>query len=187
MAGNKTMKKILNIISDIIFVIIIISVLAFSLMFALNQDPEKDIFGYRVYNVLSGSMEPELSIGDLTIVKVTAGENVKNGDIITYYPTDNSGTTVTHRVINTMTQNGQFIVQTKGDAVDQADNPITADAVIGVVTFSIPFVGGIIGWIQKNIIISFVIEAVIIIGFIVISIMSSKKKKNEVNADSVNE
>ena len=96
------MKKFGQVLGDIIFVALIIGLLGGSLMFALNQDPTRPFLGFRAYNVLSGSMEPELSKGDLVIVRAVPAEKLQPGDIVTYYPTDEAGTTVTHRVINTL-------------------------------------------------------------------------------------
>lgn len=91
------MKKFGQILGDVVFVVLIVALLGGSLMFALNQDPNKTFLGFRAYNVLSGSMEPELSKGDMVIVKAVPAEELQTGDIVTYYPTDEVGTTVTHR------------------------------------------------------------------------------------------
>ncbi len=176
------MKKAISIISDIVFVIVIVAVIAGSFMFAINKDPEKDIFGYRVYNVLSASMEPEIGVGDLVVVKVKSGEEVQRGDVITYYPIGDNVTTVTHRVINTMMKDGQVYIETKGDAVDQADPMITADEVVGVVAFSIPFVGGAIAWIQGHVVISAIIVAVVIVLFVGSGFIKKKKENTDINA-----
>lgn len=175
------MKKALSIISDIVFVIVIVAIITGSFLFAINKDPNKDILGFRVYNVLSASMEPKIGVGDLVVVKVKSGEEVQRGDIVTYYPVGDNVTTVTHRVINTMMKDGQVYIETKGDAVDQADPMITADDIVGVVVFTIPFIGGAMAWIQGHITISIIIVAVIIVLFIGIGLIKKKKQNTDIN------
>ena len=148
------MNKVGKIVGDVVFVLLIVALLLGSLMFALNQNPDKTFLGFRAYNILSSSMEPVLGKGDLVIVKAVPAEELQNGDIVTYYPTDEVGTTVTHRVVNTMMKDGQVFIETKGDAVDQTDPMFPGDAVIGVVVFHIPLLGGVISLIQNHLLVS---------------------------------
>ncbi|MDZ7746627.1 MAG: signal peptidase I [Halobacteriales archaeon] len=87
--------------------------------------------------VLSGSMEPALSPGD--IVFVDADTAIASGDIITY----GSDVPVTHRVIDSL--DGGFVTQ--GDANENPDSGlVTSEAVLGEVTFSIPVIGRVVLW-----------------------------------------
>ena len=170
------MKKFGRILGDIVFVVLIVALLGGSLMFALNQDPNKTFLGFRAYHVLSGSMEPELSKGDMVIVKAVPAEELQIGDIVTYYPTDEAGTTVTHRVVNTLMKDGQVLIETKGDAVDQTDPMFPGDAVIGVVVFHIPLLGAAVAWIQTHLALS--------IGVVVLATgawvgLGARRKKRE--------
>ena len=169
------MKKFGQVLGDIIFVALIIGLLGGSLMFALNQDPNKTFLGFRAYNVLSGSMEPELSKGDLVIVRAAPAEKLQRGDIVTYYPTDEAGTTVTHRVINTLMKDGQILIETRGDAVDQADPMFPGDAVIGIVVFHIPLLGAAVAWIQTHLVLS--IGAVVLATGVWIGLETWHKKR----------
>lgn len=91
------------------------------------------------YVVLSGSMEPTLSPGDVVIVDATATVGV--GDIITYDTGDQVPTT--HRVIDE--RDGGY--QTKGDANENVDSGLVAfESVIGRTIITIPFVGYVILW-----------------------------------------
>ena len=72
------------------------------------------IFGIGVLEIQSGSMETELSVGDIIIVKEC--ENYEVNDIVTYKVNDNY--LVTHRIIE---RNGNNFV-TKGDSNNVADN-----------------------------------------------------------------
>lgn len=171
------MSKVVKILADVVFVLVIVAMLGGSLLFALNQNPNKTFLGYRAYNILSGSMEPELSIGDLVIVQAVPAEELQNGDIVTYYPTDNEGTTVTHRVVSTMLKDGQVVIETKGDAVDQSDPLIYGESVIGVVVFHIPLLGAAIAWIQNHLVISAGTVIVLFAVWLSVGIVRKKAKK----------
>ena len=170
------MSKARRILSDVIFVVVIAAIVLGSLLFALNRDPEKTIFGYRAYNILSGSMEPELSVGDLVIVKAVPAEEIQTGDIVTYYPTEQGGATVTHRVVRTFLEDGQIVLETQGDAVNQTDPMFYGDAVIGVVVFHIPLLGAVIAWIQQHPIPSLLILLALAGGLWVLSRWNARRK-----------
>ena len=55
-----TIKKVWNIIS-----LVLIAIIVFCAVFLMGSR----ILGYRVFNVISGSMEPQYSVGDLIYVK----------------------------------------------------------------------------------------------------------------------
>ena len=90
--------------------------------------------------VLSGSMEPALSPGDVVIVD--ASVPVEVGDVITYR-TGADTVPTTHRVVGV--QDGGY--ETKGDANENADTGLVApEGVIGGVVLTIPVVGHVILW-----------------------------------------
>ncbi len=157
------MKKAVKVIGDVLFWVVIVGVLLFSAAFALNKSPEKNLFGYRAYNILSGSMEPELKKGDLVVVKVTPPEDIQVGDVVTYYPGGDPATTVTHRVIHTMMDGNQIILQTQGDAVEQPDPTFPGKDVVGVVSFHIPVIGGVVLWMQTHVVMTVVIAALVLL------------------------
>ncbi len=95
-----------------------------------NQIPMP--FGYGAAVVLSGSMEPEFSKGDLIIVKET--NDVQVNDIVVF---QDSTSLVVHRVIE---MDGTQLT-TKGDSNNTADDPIEITAVKGKVLFWIPYAG----------------------------------------------
>ena len=95
--------------------------------------------GIQIYGVLSGSMEPAYSVGDLIYVVPTAEEDIEVGDVISYL-LNASGTVATHRVVEIDEENSSFY--TKGDANDAADgSSVHYNNVIGVVRFGIPLLG----------------------------------------------
>lgn len=89
-------------------------------------------FGIGASVVLSGSMEPALSVGDLLIIKEQG--NYETGDIVVY---QSGNMPVVHRIVGISGET----VTTRGDANNTNDAPFPLDAVKGEVTAAIPLVG----------------------------------------------
>ncbi|HEY3020688.1 MAG TPA: signal peptidase I [Solirubrobacteraceae bacterium] len=77
--------------------------------------------GYRPQPVLSGSMEPHLPIGSLTIAKAVPATSVRVGDVITFQRPNGERGTITHRVHRIVESGGRRIYTTKGDANPSPD------------------------------------------------------------------
>jgi signal peptidase I len=86
------------------------------------------LLGYERYVIISGSMEPTLSVGTIVYDEVVPVEDISVGDIITFVPPPEYGIDepVTHRVVQVVDLNlGQpdqeRMFRTKGDANDAMD------------------------------------------------------------------
>lgn len=103
------------------------------------------LFGFKGYTVVSGSMEPEIAVGDFIIVEMDPYKAVETGDVVTFeYNTE----IVTHRVVN-RTEEG---LVTKGDANNIQDQGfVTEDSYIGIKKMVIPYFGYVITFLQKPI------------------------------------
>lgn len=98
------------------------------------------IFGFHMYHVLSGSMEPAIPVGSLLYVKDVPPENVDGEDIIAFYSSLEDSGIITHRVVENHVVSGTF--QTKGDANDGEDpTPVPYANYIGEVVRTIPYMG----------------------------------------------
>lgn len=111
-------------------------------------------FGYGSAVVLSGSMEPEFSKGDLIIVKETADVDIN--DIIVF---KDGANLVVHRIVG---MGGEVIV-TKGDANPVEDNPISPSAVKGKVIFVVPYLGTAVEFLKTPVGIIIVVAAAIML------------------------
>lgn len=101
------------------------------------------MFGYRMYHVVSGSMEPALKVGSLIYIQEGPPEEAKEDDIIVFYSSLEDGGIITHRVVKNNVVAGTF--RTKGDANDSPDpTPIAYDNYIGRVTLAMPYVGKVL-------------------------------------------
>lgn len=107
------------------------------------------IFGYEIYTVMSGSMEPEYHVGSLIYVKSVDTNELKEGDVITFMADENN-TIVTHRIAEIVNaQNGKRF-RTKGDANDAPDaKEVHYKNVLGKPEFSIPLLGYLAFHIQR--------------------------------------
>lgn len=97
------------------------------------------LFGYETFDVITGSMEPEIPVGSMIFVKKIDPKTIEEDDIIAFY--QNSGV-ICHRVV----KNNKFEekITTKGDANNDKDlHPVMYNDVIGIVTHHIPFMGTI--------------------------------------------
>lgn len=85
------------------------------------------------YVVLSGSMAPAMSPGDVILVDAVAPSAIETGDVITY-SRQAEATPTTHRVVEVVDRGGEPAFRTKGDANEDPDSALVpADAVIGQV------------------------------------------------------
>ncbi len=105
------------------------------------------LMGLQVFNVISGSMEPTYSVGDLLYVKTVDPDSVKVGDPITFVLNEDL-VVATHRVVSIDGENRLFT--TKGDANETEDaNPVHFNNLVGVPVFAIPLLGYVSAYIQS--------------------------------------
>jgi signal peptidase len=147
-------QKFVEILSDILFYLLLIGILAAAIMFASSKTPDKSIFGYRYYDVLTGSMTPAYHVGDLIFVKITPADGINVGDPVTFNPGANDDSYLTHRVVEKLDDyqgTGVTCFRTKGDAND-TDDPFIIDAtrMIGVVKLRIPILGFVVQFVQYH-------------------------------------
>lgn len=156
---KSTNRKIFLFIYNLFFYTLTIGILLSSLMFAFSEKSDAAIMGHRFYQVLTDSMAPQADSpkggfysGDIVIVKLMNGSEVKEGDIVTFQVGEGDRY-LTHRMVERLDElngeSGDYIV-TKGDANKSNDPPISADRVYGKVTFVIPRMGSMLNFVQEN-------------------------------------
>ena len=92
--------------------------------------------------VLSGSMEPTISAGDLVVVRPTDPADLRIGDVVTVQPVSDDPTLVTHRIVG-VTHGGDGLAGfvTQGDANEHPDEPVVPEQVMGRVVYTVPLIG----------------------------------------------
>ena len=116
---KRKLKKTFKIIKTIVNIIIVFAVVSFALIVCLQRFSNNKIsfLNYRIFTVVTGSMEPKYKIGDVLIAKAKDPSKVKIGDAISYLATKGEvrNNVVTHEVVNiTKDENGKYIFHTKG-------------------------------------------------------------------------
>jgi signal peptidase I len=107
---------------------------------------------YRTETVLSGSMAPHFSPGDVIIVTPEPLRDVRAGQVITYHAPVQGHMIVTHRVVKVLKGGAHPVIWTKGDA-NSAPDPWTA-RLQGTTAWQqrwvIPGAGFIIEWLRSQ-------------------------------------
>lgn len=105
------------------------------------------VFPIKPIAIASGSMEKELFVGDVAIIKKCNANDVNVGDIIEYQM---EGYTVIHRIIEKKQKNGDYYFVTKGDNNRLPDrDEVREEQLIGKVIFKIRYVGYPSVWLQN--------------------------------------
>ena len=171
MQRNQLLKKIWNISSTILVGLIVLCA-----VFLMGSR----LLGYEVFNVISGSMEPTYSVGDLIYVKDVNPYEIEVGTPITFVLNENL-VVATHRVVEVDEENQHFY--TKGDANDTADaSPVHFNNVIGVPQFSIPLLGYVSDFVQNppGMYITVAVGFILILIVFLPDFFGKKKKEDEV-------
>lgn len=139
-------KKVIDIIIYPIVSILLICCIIVVLQAVKNPGQTPNLFGYKFFNVISGSMKPNLEIGDVVIIKEI--ENINKGDIITFKQQDSI---ITHRVVDIINEDGKIYYQTKGDNNNSNDeNLVEFKDIEGIYVYRIPKIGIVISNIQNT-------------------------------------
>lgn len=149
----KTVKNILRFLNILLKVLTVI-IVCFLAVYNVNALVQRYaygrgmpvLFGYASAVVVSGSMEPEISVNDLVITR--EGGSYGIGDIVTFYDST-KGEYVTHRII-LVTENGDsYSYVTQGDANDAPDAfSVPQTSVVGKVVCVLRGAGTVISFLQ---------------------------------------
>lgn len=182
---KKTFRLIVKIFN--ILLLSMISLFLICLMFyvissKIAEKKEKTpLFGF--YTIISPSMEPNINVYDVVLVKKTKINKLKKGDVITFYSTNNyfGDTPITHRIAN-IDDRTSIIV--KGDHNEKADNEkVIPKNIIGKVILVIPSLGKLQFFLasKSGFIVAIIIPAIVIITYDVYKIMKMIILKNQMS------
>ena len=176
------MQKIKKAIS-IIVILILLLILLMSIVILVDSythpDEVPSFFGWKPFIVLSGSMETQISAGDIVVVKEIDTNELKKGDIIAF---KDGNIVITHRIDEVTEIDGKTQYITKGDNNNTQDiGYVLPEQVEGVFKFKIARLGNIAMFIQTplGMIVCLSIPIIIII---LLQTADSKKEKEELVA-----
>jgi signal peptidase I len=138
------------------------------------------VFGFHNFLEMSGSMEPNLHVGDVVIDRSIAPLDVRIGDVITFRDPQDQTTLITHRVHGMHVHPGFVRFTTKGDAVNSVQRwNIPVNGHVGRVVAHIPRLGFALFWVSTRIgrLLLFVLPAVSLACLELVRIWRPKRKK----------
>ena len=167
-------KKVLS----IIVLIILIPILLISLVILINSyvrpNEVPSFLGWKPFIVLSGSMETQISAGDIVVVKQVDTNTLKKGDIIAFKEND---IVITHRIDEIIQEENTTKYITKGDNNNTQDmGYVVPEQIEGKYEFKIARLGNLAMFTQTPLGMIVCLSIPILI-LIVIQIKDSKKDK----------
>lgn len=173
----QTAKKIIGIIVTILLgIIVTYNVYNLYSLKILHKDLAT-VNGYGILEVVSGSMEPTIHVGDMIIIN-TKDKNYQEGNIITFY--DSEGTFTTHRIIK---MEGDKIV-TQGDNNDSEDNyDLTRDKVVGKYVWRLGGAGKLLAAFKSPL----TMIMILVIGVLTCILISTDKDGNPILSEDEKE
>ena len=105
------------------------------------------LFGINEFNVLTGSMQPTYPVGTLVFVQPKEPATIRPGEVVTFIMNEQLDM-ITHRVMKN--DYDEKTITTKGDANMAEDSPTLYENIVGVVVFSVPYVGGVVDYITND-------------------------------------
>lgn len=176
------MQKIKKAIS-IIVILILLPILLMSIVILVDSythpNEVPSFFGWKPFIVLSGSMETQISAGDIVVVKEIDTNELKKGDIIAF---KDGNIVITHRIDEVTEIDGKKQYITKGDNNNTQDiGYVSPEQIEGVFKFKVSRLGNLAMFIQTplGMIVCLSIPIIIII---LLQTADSKKEKEELIA-----
>ena len=167
----------------LIVLIILIPILLISLVILINSyvrpNEVPSFLGWKPFIVLSGSMETQISAGDLVVVKQVDTNTLKKGDIIAFKEND---IVITHRIDEIIQEENTTKYITKGDNNNTQDvGYVLPEQVEGVYQFKVARLGNLAMFIQTplGMIVCLSIPVIIIV---LLQAANSKKEREELIA-----
>lgn len=148
-------QKLLTVIGTVLCIILLPVLIVNITLIAksyINTDEVPGIGGYCPLIVLTDSMLPEISSGDLIICQELDPEDVKVGDVISFFdPAGNGTSVVTHRVLEIVQEDGQIKWLTKGDNNNTEDKELVpAGNLVGIYRSRVAGAGNVAMFLQST-------------------------------------
>ena len=164
-------KKNVAIIAYSLIIILLVYNISLMVQAVVNPTKTPSFFGIKTYTIVSGSMEPDIHVGDIVITKDADKDELHEGNIISFRQ---GQTVITHRIIKVTETEGGQIYTTKGDYNNVEDKTeINLEMIEGKVVGRIPFLGKISKMLQGKI-------AIIVILLMVYIYYSRSSRKNRI-------
>ena len=176
---NDKVKRKLDRILTVVTVVSII--ICLSLCIQVIQGKSAGLFGFRIFHILTGSMEPTIPTNSNVIVREVDIDSLEVGDIITFISRDEAifGNANTHRIVAIVVDdNGEKCFATRGDANNATDSLLVyPEDIVGKVVFHMnPSISLFLGFLHTK----FGFVTVIVIPLLIIIWLLTKDFKKGV-------
>lgn len=130
------------------------------------------LMGYSTFAVYGGSMAPAIAKGSVAFVRPVAPDTLREGDVIVYSPSTDSGLPVLHRIVRVRELDGRQLFTLKGDANETVDpNEVELTGRGGVAVLTLPWAGYLLAFAQ-----SALVKAAALCIFVVVILALALKK-----------
>jgi len=138
--------------------------------------------------VLTPSMEPAISPGDVVVTRGIDVEDAKDlriGDVITFLPYPNDPMLVTHRIVaqSVSAQGYSFITQGDNNNVADSWGPVSDFQIRGKVMYVVPKIGYVKQWLGSSTQWIIIGVAVLLIAYAAVTFLSSFRKGKQEDSD----
>ena len=150
------LTKIFNFFFYTLITIVIVVALLYTVVNLAGNNGISTILGHTIGSVQSGSMSGTFEKGDIIISKQISGEEVKEGDVISFWyhdPQADQIIVVTHRVLE-LREDGKIVTQgdvaNAANSVDKIEVISKGDVISRYNGFKIPYVGAVLDFINTS-------------------------------------
>lgn len=180
-------KKILKIVLKILYQIFIVVCVILTIIIVLQKvsNSNRTILGYRIFRVLTGSMEPEYDVGQVVICKEVPINDIKVGDDLVYLGTygDYNGKIIMHKIvaIDKDEKNNNTNFHAKGlHSMSVEDPQIRPNQIFGIVVHESKILTVLYG-LATSIYSAFIIITVLVINVFISFKSSSGRRIQQLN------
>lgn len=143
--NTNIIKKTSSIVSYLLFAVIIVIIA--TVLFQIITGRETQVFGYRLYVVVTDSMTPELEVGDVILSKSIEPEDIKIDDVVTFIGVEGAqkGLIITHKVVREpYYEEGKGYILTQGvKQFSTVDPPVPLENVQAVMVRKMTLLSGL--------------------------------------------
>lgn len=182
------MKKLVN----ILFYAISIFLILFIFFEVFMPNKTIDYLGIKTYIVLTPSMEPDINVDDMIVVRKVKEEDIKEGDAISFevYIRDlGREAIVTHYVGDIVEVDGELVFKTRGAQAEDGvfdqwmdennqEVDITYDEIVGTVFFRLPYLGHAVKIVRSPVMLG-LLGLNIIIVYALVRVIKHKPKNQQ--------
>ena len=173
---RKENSRVIRRVANIILVIIVYNIVLLTISY-INKITNVNIFGYKAYIITTNSMEPKIKVGDIVIAKTVKEEELKEGDVITFWQDQE---VITHRIVRIEERKDNNYYITKGDNNNVEDpKKVAYEQVEGKSIFTIPYLGKFVGILENRIIFLIILLVLFILCFLKIQREEKRDSRRE--------